>query len=293
MTSYKDYANSQIVNETTIAVRRQDYVNFYHTITDVYTVYLLCSFFRRDPKSVRILFLDAHPKGNLDVLWSQMFHSYTRLGHLKGIPSVFYRELIWSQPQPMSEIDVQRNRQIAPSFLSEFRQHILKEFNVSDQTNENVNCESINVFFLVRHNYVAHPRNPSGKITRQLSNEPEVLRELEKLFSNYRNIKFSYNHFENLSMEEQLKIIVRTDVFIGIHGAGLTHVLFLKSNRVLVELISSFVQLPAHYQWLSKINNVKYQSCEIGDNLPSTAETIFSCIKKQIDTMCLLKSSST
>ena len=81
-------------------------------MTDLYTAYLLCRFFQRDPKSVRILFIDAHPKGNLDIFWSQLFHSYTRLGHLKNGSSILYRELIWAQPQPKSDIDMQRNRRV-------------------------------------------------------------------------------------------------------------------------------------------------------------------------------------
>ncbi|CAF4233075.1 unnamed protein product, partial [Rotaria sordida] len=70
ISSYRLPQKTHTIYETTIAVNRQDYVNVYHTITDVYTVYLLCCFFQRNPKSVRILFLDAHPKGNLDILWS-------------------------------------------------------------------------------------------------------------------------------------------------------------------------------------------------------------------------------
>lgn len=150
ITSYKTCSNTEvIINETTIAVNRQDYVNIYHTLADLYTVYLLCRFFQRDPKSVRILFLDAHPKGNLDVFWSHLFHSYTRLGHLKHVPSIFYKELIWSQPQPKSEIDLSQDRRTAPSFFFDFREHVLKQFNINYETNKIFNCKSLQLFFLV------------------------------------------------------------------------------------------------------------------------------------------------
>ncbi|CAF4118870.1 unnamed protein product, partial [Rotaria sp. Silwood2] len=236
--------------------------------------------------SVRILFLDAHPKGSLDILWSQLFHSYTRLGHLKNLSSIFYRELIWSQPQPKSEIDLQQNRIKAPSFFFEFRQHVLKKFNINYQSNEKINCQSLNVFFLVRHNYVAHPRNPSGKITRQLSNEKQTLNDLKTMFSNYSNIHFSFNHFEELTIEEQLNIIIQTDVFIGVHGAGLTHVLFMKPNRALIELVQPPGSGRTHFYFMASINNVNYRRCLMIDKSSITAQRIFNCIKQKISQMC-------
>ncbi|CAF1463117.1 unnamed protein product [Rotaria sordida] len=286
ISSYRLPQKAHTIYETTIAVNRQDYVNFYHTITDVYTVYLLCCFFQRNPKSVRILFLDAHPKGNLDILWSQMFHSYTRLGHLKNLSSIFYHELIWSQPQSKSEIDITKYRRIAPSFFFEFRQHILKQFNINYKINEKLNCQSLNLFFLVRHNYVAHPRNPSGKTTRQLLNEKQILDDLKIKFSKYSNINFKINHFEGLAIKEQLNTIIQTDIFIGMHGAGLTHVLFMKANRTLIELIPPPGNAGMHYDLMASINNINYYRCLITTESTMTTQRIFDCINRKISQMC-------
>jgi glycoprotein 2-beta-D-xylosyltransferase len=261
-------------------------------MTDLYTVYLLCRFFQRDPKSVRILFIDAHPKGNLDILWSRLFHSYTRLGHLKNISSLFYKELIWSQPQSQSEIDLDRNRRVAPSFFFDFREHVLKQFNINYQMNQKLNCQSFNIFFLVRHDYVAHPRNPTGQIPRKLTNEKQILDELKMKFSNYPNVNFTSNHFEGLSIEEQLNTIIRTDLFVGVHGAGLTHVLFLKSNRTLIELVPSS-RAGVHFVLMASMNNVKYYRCVIPNGASTTAQTIFNCVKLKLFEMCPPVTTST
>jgi glycoprotein 2-beta-D-xylosyltransferase len=214
------------------------------------------------------------------------------LGQLKNGSAILYKELIFSQPQPDSELDIQQNRRVAPSFYFDFREHILKQFNTSYQINPNVNCQSINILFLVRHNYVAHPRNPSGRITRQLSNEKEILSFLKMKFSKYSNINFSSNHFEHLNIQEQLNIIVQTDIFIGMHGAGLTHVLFLKSNRTLIELSSTF-RIATHYDFMSSINNVNYHQCSITDGEPTTAQMIFDCIRETLVKMCPSVTTST
>lgn len=234
---------------------------------------------------MRILFLDAHPKGNLDLLWTEMFHSFTRLGHLKNVSSIEYRELIWSQPQPKSEIDIQQRRTEAPSFLFDFREHILKQFTVDYQTNSTVNCQALQIFFLVRHNYIAHPRNPSGKISRQLPNEEEVLDQLKKRLAQHPNINFSTNHFEEMSFVEQLKIIINTDVFVGVHGAGLTHVLFLKTNRALIEIIPRR-RLGDHFSLLASMNKIKYHSCLLSDSAGVMIDLIYDGITKKVFEMC-------
>ncbi|CAF0866003.1 unnamed protein product [Adineta steineri] len=274
------------INETTIAVNRQDYVNIYHTMTDLYTVYLLCRFFQRDPKSVRILFVDAHPKGNLDIFWSKLFHSYTRLGQLKKYPTIFYQELIWSQPQLNSEIDLQRDRRQAPSFFFDFRDHILKQFNVPFEYKKPIDCNSLQIFLLCRRNYVAHPRNPTGKITRQLQNEKQIINDLTKVFSNNSKINFTYNYYENLTMEEQLKITTQKDIFIGMHGAGLTHVLFLKTNRTLIELTTAQWQSQIHYELWASMNHVHHHFCSSKDGSAASAQTILNCINLKISQMC-------
>jgi hypothetical protein len=286
ITSYKNYSNIEIINETTIAVNRNHYANLYHTITDLYTVYVLCRFFNRDPKLVRILFLDAHPKGSLDRLWSQLFHSFTRLGQLKNVSSIYYNELIWSQPQSKSEIDVLRDRRTPPSFFSDFREHILKQFNINIEKKKKVNCESLNIFLLLRRNYVAHPRNPTGKVSRQLSNDKQIVADLKMKFGNKSNINFSYNYFEQLSIEEQLKTIVETDIFIGVHGAGLTHVIFLKANRVLIELVPFVSSAHKHFELLALNNNINYHRCLLTDRGLTTAQTIFNCLNKKISEVC-------
>ena len=274
-----------VINETTIAVNRHDYVNFYHTITDLYTVYLLCRFFRHDPKTVRILFLDAHPKGNLDLLWSQLFHSYIRLGHL-NVSSVFYKELIWSPPQSESELDLKQSRNVPPSYFIDFRQHILQEFHIHSQKNKDFNCQNINIFFLLRHNYIAHPRNPTGKIQRQLINENQILNKLKIQLQNISSIHFTFNYFEQLPIEQQLSITTQTDIFIGMHGAGLTHVLFMKSNRSLIELITNDWQIQKHFEQMALINNINHHRCLIRNGHSTTTQTIFNCITKKLFHMC-------
>ncbi|CAF0949211.1 unnamed protein product [Rotaria sordida] len=259
VTLYHTWQNLSIINETTIA----------------FIFYV--DFFRHDPKSVHILFLDTHPKGNLEVLWLQLFHSYIRLGHL-NISSIFYKELIWSPSQAQSELDLKQSRQKAPSYFFDFRQYILEKFNIIySRINKNFNYQNLNIFFLVRHNYIAHPRNPTGEIKRQLINENQILNELILKFQNFSSIHFTFNHFEQLSMQQQLSIIIQTDIFIGMHGASLTDVLFMKSNRALIQFATTAWQKQTHFEQMALINNINYHRCLILNGHSTTAQTIFNC----------------
>lgn len=45
--------------------------------------------------------------------------------------------------------------------------------------------------------------------------------------------------FATLSLQEQLKIVQETDVLVGVHGAGLTHGMFMQPRSTIVELLPS------------------------------------------------------
>jgi hypothetical protein len=45
------------------------------------------------------------------------------------------------------------------------------------------------------------------------------------------------------------------------HSAALTNVLFMKSNRSLIELATTDCQTPKHFQQMALINNINYHRC--------------------------------
>jgi capsular polysaccharide biosynthesis protein len=100
-------------------------------------------------------------------------------------------------------------------------------------------------------------------------------------FQNFSSIHLTFNHFEQLSIQEQLTIITQTDIFIGMHGAGLTHVIFMKSNRILIELTAIQWQRQKHFEQLASMNNINYHHCLIQNGHSTTTETIFNCITKK------------
>ena len=88
-----------------------------------------------------------------------------------------------------------------------------------------------------RRDYVAHPRNPSGEVSRKIKNEDELLKAVKGLLP---ELDVKGIQIDSLPIEEQLRVISKVDILIGMHGAGLTHTLFLPKHAGLIELFPTY-----------------------------------------------------
>ncbi|KAF4628275.1 hypothetical protein G7Y89_g9874 [Cudoniella acicularis] len=70
--------------------------------------------------------------------------------------------------------------------------------------------------------------------SRRLVDSPKYLEELKVKIP---HLKIQTIDFAKLPFVEQLKIIRETDVLVGVHGAGLTHGMFLRESSVMVEIL--------------------------------------------------------
>jgi capsular polysaccharide biosynthesis protein len=92
-----------------------------------------------------------------------------------------------------------------------------------------------------RMRYYWHDKNSNKKyknkiyisrknsITRKLVNEDEIIPILK------RN-GFNILDFDDLNFEKQLKYILNSDVLLSVHGAGLTHMLWMKPGSKVLEI---------------------------------------------------------
>ena len=175
--------------------------------------------------------------GHLDETWSTLFNTVTRVGHLDSTRTLYTR-LAWNIPGYLSLIH-KHNLRNTPPLLEEFRNFFIQQHYIADSEvklnrqrlknlpqsrikghnienkpsnhptreffdNHILNCSSVNVLFIWRRNYVAHPRNPSGKIQRKIANEKELVQILKHNFPHYnvRGIQM-----EKFSMTRQVQTI--------------------------------------------------------------------------------------
>lgn len=240
----------KVIDNFVIAVQRYEYVNIYHTMTDWFNTFLMALVFKQNPKNIKVLFMDGHPKGSLDRVWKTLFGSTLQAGRLDR-PLLLHR-LVWSINGYGSFIN-QHSLSTVP-YIEEFRSFFLQAFNIP--TNHKKDCKSLNIFFVFRHDYVAHPRNMKGVIKRKIENEQELINNMVKSFP---GDKVTGVQLDSLPFEKQLHTIANTDILIGMHGAGMTMSIFLPSTSGVIELYPSyFSPNNVHFKSIAKWKKIKY-----------------------------------
>ena len=129
-----------------------------------------------------------------------------------------------SNPMWQPSLDVQRCT-VAPT-VSVFSRRVLEFYKVPDPPVRQPG-EPILVTFIDRQ-------------SRRLENQTALFDELKKRNS---HITVQFIDFAEITFAEQLRVARETDVFVGVHGAGLTHTIFMRENAgAVVEILPPAVE---------------------------------------------------
>ncbi|CAB9516484.1 Inherit from strNOG: K03714 glycoprotein 2-beta-D-xylosyltransferase [Seminavis robusta] len=136
--------------------------------------------------------------------------------------------------------------------------------------NSNKGTTALQIMLLSRANYQAHPRM-NGKVTRVIRNEPEVLHFLQHYKGpdppigglskdNYpTNTHVKRVVLEDHTVAEQILLFQQADIIIGMHGAGLSHILVARPGTMLLEIRPpGFQELP-HFRYLAHLAGCLHQ----------------------------------
>ncbi|XP_013181020.1 PREDICTED: EGF domain-specific O-linked N-acetylglucosamine transferase [Papilio xuthus] len=124
-----------------------------------------------------------------------------------------------------------------------FSKHLLHSLDIKPQIRSN---DKIRVTLLSR-----------GTTYRAILNEKEIVEALVKV-KGYHVQRVVYDR--TVPFTEQLEITHNTDVFIGMHGAGLTHLLFLPDWAAVFEVYNC--EDPNCYSDLARLRGLKYVTWE-------------------------------
>lgn len=243
----------KVVKGWTIAVQRYEYVNLYHTMTDYYNAFLVAKVFSMPTGNITILWIDGHPSGTLDIPWKILFGRTIRAGDIRKL--TMFEKMVWGIMGYDSPINKHSNPTVP--YIDEFKTFFLSRYGI-DTKDKRQNCNRLNITFIWRRDYVAHPRNPSGSVSRKIKNEDELLSSARKTFQRDNIIGVQ---IDLLSMKDQLSIISTTDILVGMHGAGLSHTLFLPNHAGLIELYPTYwSNSNIHFKSMAKWRNLHYLS---------------------------------
>jgi len=199
----------------TIAVTRYEYANLYHTMTDWYNAFLLVCFFNETSDSTDILFVDSHPRGALDPVWRRLFRRTLRLSDLSSDGPTSFSQLVWGWLGYNSLMAIYLSSP-TPPLIEEFRSFFLSGYGLPASSTLAPDCGAmrLSVLFIWRRDYVAHPRNPRGHVTRKIDNEQELVSRVSSMLPQARVKGVQIDLY---TMDEQLRMIVETDILIGEH----------------------------------------------------------------------------
>jgi len=173
---------SGVISTFTIAIGRRDYANLYWTMNDWYATFLMMSFFEQNPNTTNIVLVDAHPMGKLDPVWSTLFQSSTRFSDLPL--STVFTDMVWGLQGYNSILNQYIPIGHFPPMLGEFRKFFLSRHHLEEP--RVANCSEVSVLFVWRRDYLAHPRNPQGRVQRKIFNEQELIEGIKSLHPTYK-----------------------------------------------------------------------------------------------------------
>jgi len=257
-------------------VTRYEYCNLYHTMTDWYNIYQVRHMLGLGEEVVSVIFFDGHSKGALDVGWQHVMGQGVAVSFLMALPArhTCFRHAIFVPPGYRSAIawtsmryphgqcrDTAQMRDFANHFLASFG--LLEEAGRAAPLQRAPN-DTVRVTFVMRKNYMAHPRK-STSADRQISNEEEAVSAVASV-EGTRVQAVSFEHISTL--QEQMAIIAHTDLLIGVHGAGLTFSLFLPPEAAVLELVPPGGAKNVHFNYTTAWAGLYYRTFPIGHASP-------------------------
>ncbi|KAL9254320.1 Beta-1,2-xylosyltransferase-like protein [Drosera capensis] len=285
----EEFDCDQWIEEPTLLLTRFEYANVFHTYTDWYSAYV-SSRVTGLPRRPLVVFLDGHATTGLEETWEALFSSYRFAKNCTG--SVCFRHAIFVPLGYETALFKGLTETIdchgAPAHqlwknpddrktarLSEFGEMITAAFGFPvDKPRTPDPTADINILFIRREDYLAHPRH-AGKVESRLSNEQEVFDTLRRwVYSQSRcRLKLVNGLFAHMPMKEQLRAIQDASVIIGAHGAGLTHMLSASPNATILEIISSEYRRP-HFRLIAQWKGLDYHAINLSGSYAKPAVII-------------------
>uniref|UniRef100_A0A224YNT3 EGF domain-specific O-linked N-acetylglucosamine transferase n=1 Tax=Rhipicephalus zambeziensis TaxID=60191 RepID=A0A224YNT3_9ACAR len=244
-----------VLDRPTVLMKLDATVNMYHHFCDFLNLYISMHFNNSLAGDFDILIWDTIPyRGTFLPMWSA-FHS----GKLRSL-SEFRGKKVCLQDAlfaflPRMIFGMYYNLPLVPGCHSSglfkaFNRHVLHKLNVKVLSPKG----DVRVTLLSR-----------GTKHRRILNEDELLAAARKLPGlAVQRVRFSHA----TDFRHQIEVMANTDVLIGMHGAGLTHVLFQPDWAVLLEIYNC--DDPVCYKDLARLRGVKYFTWE--DNTKLQAE---------------------
>ncbi|MCJ1318654.1 hypothetical protein MMC15_003984 [Xylographa vitiligo] len=266
-------APSKSSRRFSILVKREEKItNLWHSLMEISALYMTLDVLRitqdqatgsafltaEDVHEMQVVILDNHPDGPFYDMWT-LFASkpVMRIDNLSTSENLDVNTLIVPLPgasNPLWQGDWKAHSCDHSELLRKFSERVLEFYSI-DMELERLDSPLVLTFI-------------DRKEKRRLINKDLYI---EKLRSKFPAVEIQLIDFAALSFVEQIRIARRTDILVGVHGAGLTHELFQRPGSAVVEIIPHAL---AHkgFRNLAKLLGHGYFSSHAADRPTTTAK---------------------
>ncbi|KAL9989375.1 hypothetical protein ACROYT_G003919 [Oculina patagonica] len=255
-----------IVEKPTLFMKLDALVNMYHHFCDFFNLYVTQHVNGSFDTDVNIVLWEEHARrslGNFGATW-KVFTSnpVLYLGKEYQHKRVCFKEAIFAL-LPRMVFGLYYNTPLTPGcsksgLFKAFSEHVMSSLGIIQEKNLQNSSEPIRITLLSR-----------GTKFRKILNEKEIIHALET----YPGVKLNVSQYSwDVPFLEQLKRSHNTDIFIGMHGAGLSHALFLPDWANLFELYNCGDM--NCYRDLARLRGVSYITWENKDKIVEHTEEL-------------------
>lgn len=259
------------VETPTLFITRYEFANLYHTMTDLYNAYQTVRMYGLS--RVNIVFLDGHSAGAMDNLWVTLFKTTPQYVSTVSSGTCFKNAYAVSPGYASSLWIKTMEHSTCPKspYVKDFSRFVLESYGLDATLQKPAFSGSVvQILLVLRRPYASHPRMVPRQITRQMANSDDILKALKGLC----NVNVTVVSFEKMTLLEQLRAVNSADIVVGIHGAGMSHVLFTRPNAGVVEVKPSGMSEHNHFKLFSAYRgDVQYRFTGASSDKPSIGVT--------------------
>lgn len=138
-----------------------------------------------------------------------------------------------------------------PTFFK-FREAMLKACSIDTRINNRLKMR--NMLIILRKPYKRYSGDV-GNFERVMTNEAELLHALQSNFSMFNILPV---HMEDLTLCEQINVSASADVFMGVHGAGMSHLWWTPKGATILEFMPDYKSGKPSFEILSQLIKANY-----------------------------------
>lgn len=166
-------------------------------------------------------------------------------------------------------------RGLAGTALRSFRTRVLAACGISDGPKRKSDPKLITV--ILRKPYTRWAGDHPSSFERVLTNSQELVAGLEKSFPDFM---IKPIHMEDLSVCQQVGYTHDADILIGVHGAGLVHLWWLREDSVVIELEPYFEMGNPSFKTLAKLTGRRYIGVPIPGSSGGVSVSVESVVRE-------------